>query len=76
MNSKKDSDLHFGLSRDSDVFQKLNKYFNDVIIKSKQHYSRWDCIGTRHFYEIKCLRYGHRKIPYMRNKYGQEYFYR
>lgn len=63
MNSKKASDLQFGLSRESDVIQKLNKYFNDVIIISKQHYSRWDCIGTKHFYEIKCLRYNIEKYP-------------
>ena len=46
-------DYVFGINQESIVLEKVNKQFNDNIIKAKNKFEKYDFKGDKYFYELK-----------------------
>lgn len=55
--------LHYGLTRQLDIYRQIKNTFLDTIKQSKYYLSFFDCIGIKYLYEIKSLRYGINEYP-------------
>lgn len=56
-------DLVFGLNKEKNVLEIINKFFNRTICKSLDKFSRFDFFDCKYTYELKSRRCDYNKYP-------------
>lgn len=62
MNSYK-KDYEFGKKKEDELFDIINKHFNDNLVRSTKRYDKYDFKGDKFYYELKSRNNNYNKYP-------------